>query len=382
MKVALVTESFLPSINGVTNSVLRILETLRENGDQALVIAPANAGMPDHYAGHPVKGSAAIPTQNFLPVDMPMGLPQKRLKYLLEGFNPDVIHLASPFALGAYAAKLAKQLNLPTISVYQTEIGGFAKQYGLGVAQNSLQKILYKIHSQTDRTLAPSKSACLELYLAGVPNVYLWQRGVNTQLFHPSQRKKDLQKIWRNGNSKKTIVGYVGRLAKEKRVADLSVLDSDPQIQLVIVGEGAHRRKLEQVLPNAIFLGFKSGQELASIYASFDLFVHPGPNETFCQTVQEALASGVPAIVPKTGGAADLIVNNSTGYIIDTANSNELLAKVKEHRARSDRKQISVAARSSVSMRTWQMINNQLLDHYQQVIQSHQSKISEKVGVA
>jgi phosphatidylinositol alpha 1,6-mannosyltransferase len=311
-----------------------------------------------------------------------MGLPQKRLKYLIEGFNPDVIHLASPFALGAYAAKLAKQLNLPTISVYQTEIGGFAKQYGLGVAQNSLQKILYKIHSQTDRTLAPSKSACLELYLAGVPNVYLWQRGVNTQLFHPSQRKKDLQKIWRNGNSKKTIVGYVGRLAKEKRVADLAVLDSDPEIQLVIVGEGAHRRKLEQVLPNAIFLGFKSGQELASIYASFDLFVHPGPNETFCQTVQEALASGVPAIVPKTGGAADLIVNNSTGYIIDTANSNELLAKVKEHRARSDRKQISVAARSSVSMRTWQMINNQLLDHYQQVIQSHQSKISEKVGVA
>ncbi len=382
MRVAIVTESFLPSINGVTNSVLRILESLQSSGDQALVIAPATDGLPSTYAGYPIRGTAALPTQNFLPVNMPMGVPQKRLKYLIDGFNPDVIHLASPFALGSYAAKLARQLKIPTLSVYQTELGGFAKQYGLGLAQNSLQKILYKIHAQTDRTLAPSNSACLDLHLAGVPNVFLWQRGVDTQLFNPNKRNKQLQDSWRKSNPEKTIVGYVGRLAQEKRVSDLAVLDSDPNIQLVIVGDGSHKNRLKVLMPNAIFLGFKSGQELAEIYASLDLFVHPGPNETFCQAVQEALASGVPAIVPLTGGPIDFVANNRTGYIIDTANSQQLLQTVVMHRNRTDRKQMRIAARDSVSMRTWQRINDQLRDHYLQVIANNDAKKSESVGVA
>ena len=159
MRVAVVTESFLPNINGVTNSVLRVLEHLSASGDQALVIAPASENMPTEYAGHPVKAVPVIPTQNFLPTGMPMGLPQKRIQHLLDGFSPDVIHLASPFALGSYANKMAKKLDIPTVSIYQTDLGGFAKQYGFGIAQSSLQKILYKIHSQTDRTLAPSTAA-------------------------------------------------------------------------------------------------------------------------------------------------------------------------------------------------------------------------------
>jgi len=382
MRVGIVTESFLPSINGVTNSVLRILESLQQSGDQALVIAPSNPGMPTEYAGHPVKGSAAIPTQNFLPVGMPMGVPQKRLKYLIEGFNPDVIHLASPFALGSYAAKLAKQLKIPTVSIYQTELGGFAKQYGLGIAQNSLQKILYKIHSQTDRTLAPSNTACLNLHLAGVPNVFLWQRGVDTQVFNPVKKDQLWQDKLRADNPAKTIIGYIGRLALEKRVADLAPLDQDPNIQLIIVGDGAHRSKLEAVLPNAHFVGFKSGEELARIYASLDLFVHPGPNETFCQAVQEALASGVPAIVPLTGGAADLVAHNRTGYIINTSDSKQLLQTVNKHRSRTDKKQMRIAARATVSMRTWPRINSQLKEHYHQVIAANSKRKLDSMVVA
>ena len=382
MRVAVVTESFLPNVNGVTNSVLRILENLAQNNDQALVIAPTCPGTPRSYAGHQVRTTPAIPTQNFLPVNMPMGLPQRKLKHLLDGFSPDVIHLASPFALGSYAGKLAKQLEIPTVSVYQTDLGGFAKQYGLGAAQNSLQKILYRIHSQTDRTLAPSNSACLDLHLAGVPNVHLWQRGVDTNLFNPVKRDEELRKRWRGINPEKTIIGYVGRLAQEKRISDLAVLANNPDIQLVIVGDGAHRKKLEQLLPSAIFLGFKSGEELAKIYASFDLFIHPGPNETFCQAVQESLASGVPAIVPLTGGPADLVVDNRTGYIIDTKDGATLLQTVTKHRGRLDRKQMRIAARDSVSMRSWQNIMDQLRQHYLQVIEQQSSRQTDAVGVA
>ena len=382
MRVALVTESFLPNINGVTNSVLRVLEHLSASGNQALVIAPACENMPSEYAGHPVKSVPVIPTQNFLPTGMPMGLPQKRVQHLIDGFTPDVIHLASPFALGSYANKVAKRLNIPTVSIYQTDLGGFAKQYGFGLAQNSLQKILYKIHSQTDRTLAPSTSACLDLHMAGVPEVYLWRRGVNTELFNPSKRSAALRDLWKNGDSNKIIVGFVGRLAQEKRVIDLKALESNPNIQLVIVGDGPHRRKLEQQLPAALFVGFKSGEELAQIYASFDLFIHPGPNETFCQAVQEALASGVPAIVPRTGGPADLVAQGRTGYVIDISDGEELNRTVNHHHARSDRKQMRIAARDSVSKRTWGRINNELEDHYQGVINQKKSSLLTKMGVA
>jgi len=382
MRVALVTESFLPNINGVTNSVLRVLEHLSASGNQALVIAPACENMPSEYAGHPVKSVPVIPTQNFLPTGMPMGLPQKRVQHLIDGFTPDVIHLASPFALGSYANKVAKRLNIPTVSIYQTDLGGFAKQYGFGIAQNSLQKILYKIHSQTDRTLAPSTSACLDLHMAGVPEVYLWRRGVNTELFNPSKRSAALRDLWKNGDSNKIIVGFVGRLAQEKRVADLKALESNSNVQLVIVGDGPHRRKLEQQLPSALFVGFKSGEELAQIYASFDLFIHPGPNETFCQAVQEALASGVPAIVPRTGGPADLVAQGRTGYVIDISDGEELNRTVNHHHARSDRKQMRIAARDSVSKRTWGRINNELADHYQAVINQKKSSLLSEMGVA
>ena len=382
MRVAVVTESFLPNINGVTNSVLRVLEHLCASGDQALVIAPASENMPTEYAGHPVKAVPVIPTQNFLPTGMPMGLPQKRIQHLLDGFSPDVIHLASPFALGSYANKMAKKLDIPTVSIYQTDLGGFAKQYGFGIAQSSLQKILYKIHSQTDRTLAPSTAACLELHLAGVPEVYLWRRGVNTELFNPSKRSASLRDAWKNGDQNKIIVGFVGRLAQEKRVSDLKVLKSNPNIQLVIVGDGPHRRKLEQQLPGALFLGFKNGEELAQIYASFDLFIHPGPNETFCQAVQEALASGIPSIVPRTGGPADLVTHGRTGYVIDISDASQLNQTVNLHHDRSDRKQMRIAARDSVSMRTWNRINNELKAHYQDVINQKKSANLSEIGVA
>jgi len=382
MRVAVVTESFLPNINGVTNSVLRVLEHLSASGDQALVIAPASENMPTEYAGHPVKAVPVIPTQNFLPTGMPMGLPQKRIQHLLDGFSPDVIHLASPFALGSYANKMAKKLDIPTVSIYQTDLGGFAKQYGFGIAQSSLQKILYKIHSQTDRTLAPSTAACLDLHLAGVPEVYLWRRGVNTELFNPSKRSTSLRDTWKNGDQSKIIVGFVGRLAQEKRVSDLKALQSNPNIQLVIVGDGPHRNKLEQQLPGALFLGFKGGEELAQIYASFDLFIHPGPNETFCQAVQEALASGIPSIVPRTGGPADLVAHGRTGYVIDIFNTAQLNQTVNLHHERTDRKQMRIAARDSVSMRTWNRINNELKAHYQDVINQKKSATISEIGVA
>lgn len=373
MKIGIITESFLPQVNGVTNSVLRVLEHLAYAGHQAMVIAPESAGGPSEYLGHRIKRVPSLPLSNLLPIGMPVAMPSRKMEYLIDGFQPDLIHLASPFALGSYAGRLAKKLQIPSISIYQTDLAGFARHYGLNVAHGTLQKIVGKIHSQSGRTLAPSFSACQDLSAQGVPNVHLWRRGVNTQLFHPTKRNESMRQDWlshsKNSLGKaKLIVGYVGRIANEKRISDLGILDKDPNVQLVITGEGPARKKLERELPNALFLGFKSGEELASVYASLDIFIHPGPNETFCQAVQEALASGVPCIVPKSGGPADLVTHGITGWIVDTSNALALKDCVDNYLFHDDPVEMRLTARASVEMRTWTNINNQLMMHYQQMI--------------
>ena len=370
MKVAIVTESFLPQVNGVTNSVLRILESLGASGHEALVIVPESSGTPKEYAGHKVKTIPALPIQNVIPIGMPIGLPNRRLEHLIDGFSPDVIHLASPMLLGMQAAKIAKKLGIPTLSVYQTDMAGFASHYGFDIAHSSLRKFVGKIHSQTDRTLAPSRSACYELKSQGVPEVYLWQRGVNHELFNPEARSESLRKYW-DPTGKRTIIGYVGRLAKEKRISDLKYIDRDPSNLLIITGDGPANEKLKKELPNAIFMGHKNGKDLAEIFASLDLFIHPGPNETFCQAVQEALSSGTPCIVPTTGGPADLVAHGKTGYVINIHRPDELEAAVLHFKMRNDRVNMAHAARQSVLSRTWSIINAQLINHYEEILVSH-----------
>ena len=362
LRIAIVTESFLPEINGVTNSVLRILEEAARHGHQVMVIAPESQSgdAPSEYAGFPIKRVPSLTVKGMLP----LGLPQRRIEPLIEGFNPDVIHLASPFFLGYYVAKIAQRLSIPTVSIYQTDVAGFARHYGMTLAHSSITKWIAKIHMRTNRTLAPSSWSCAALAENGVDNVKLWQRGINSERFNPAKRDEVLRDALRHG-SEKAIVGYVGRLANEKRLEDLKVLDTRDDLQLVLVGDGPARAKLERELPNAIFAGYRSGDELARYYASFDIFVHTGRDETFCQSIQEALASGVPVVAPNSGGPLDLISHGETGYLIDTSNPAELDRSVT---ALMEQGNLAQSTRESVVARTWPKVIAELFSHYNEVI--------------
>ena len=375
LRVVVVTESFLPQVNGVTNSVLRVLEHLRAEGHQALVIAPESSGGITEYAGFRVKRVPSLEMMGLLPV----GFPQKAIEPLIDGFNPDVIHLASPFFLGNYASRVAERLNIPTLSVYQTDIAGFARHYGLTIAHNTLKKWVARIHQSTDLTLAPSKWASRDLESTGVKNVEIWKRGVDLVKFDPARRDESLRENIRGKDSAKLIIGYVGRLANEKRIDDLAILDRQPDIQLVIVGGGPAEARLKRELPNARFVGYQSGTELGRYVASFDIFVHTGKHETFCQAIQEALAAGVPVIGPDTGGPVDLIEHGITGLLIDTADSYALLEAVSTLRSHSAFDLMQIAARRSVEHRTWDYINAQLIDYYRQTI-AHVSRKGELVA--
>jgi phosphatidylinositol alpha 1,6-mannosyltransferase len=376
LRVAVVTESFLPQVNGVTNSVLRVLETLSAKGHDALVIAPDSAEAPTTYAGFRVKRVPSLAVKGLLPV----GFPQRFMEPLIEGFDPDVIHLASPFFLGKYATRIAQRLNIPTLSIYQTDVAGFARHYGLSIAHSQLTNWVANIHKQTDRTLAPSTWSCEQLQSSGVDNVSLWQRGVDSVKFNSTKRSVELRESFAPASQNKIVVGYVGRLANEKKIEDLAPLHDREDVQLVIVGDGPARQKLERVLPRARFVGYKSGEDLAAHYASFDIFVHTGKHETFCQSIQESLASGVPVIAPNSGGPLDLVQHGATGFLLDTSNASDLIAAFELLTDARTRSLMGITARESVIHRTWERVNNELIAHYRDLSSVSTDAIKENVA--
>lgn len=367
MRVAIVAESFLPNVNGVTNSVLRVIEHLRRTGHEVLVIAPDTPrAEPPADRIHDGVRVHRVPSRMFPKVtSLPLGIPRPRMLGVLRGFGPDVVHLASPALLGYGGLHAARHLGVPTVAVFQTDVAGFAESYGIGVASRAAWAWTRHLHRRADRTLAPSTSAMENLAAHRIPRVHRWGRGVDITGFVPSARDEHLRRMWSPDG--RPIVGFVGRLAPEKHVERLSVLAARDDLQLVIVGDGVDAAKLGTLLPTAVFAGELRGAALASAYASMDVFVHPGEHETFCQTVQEALASGVPVIAPNAGGPRDLVAAYRTGLLLDVDGFEAALPDAVGHLI-AERPRYAVAARRSVLARTWPVVCDELIGHYEAVL--------------
>jgi phosphatidylinositol alpha 1,6-mannosyltransferase len=366
VRVAIVAESFLPNVNGVTNSVLRVVEHLRRTGHEVLIIAPDTPrGEPPADRVHDGVRVHRVPSRMFPKINsLPLGVPRPRIVKVLRGFDPDVVHLASPALLGWGGVHAARYLGIPTVAVFQTDVAGFAESYGIGVLSRASWAWTRRLHSKADRTLAPSTSAMENLAAHRVPRVHRWARGVDITGYAPSARDEQLRARW--SPEGKPIVGFVGRLAPEKHVERLAVLAGRDDLQLVVVGDGVDRAKLEAVLPTAVFTGALYGPELATAYASMDVFVHPGEHETFCQAVQEAMASGLPVIAPNAGGPRDLVAPYRTGLLLPVDEFEAKLPDSVDHLI-AERARYSVAARRSVLSRTWPAICDELLGHYEAV---------------
>lgn len=367
MRVAIVAESFLPNVNGVTNSVLRVIEHLRRTGHEVLVIAPDTPrAEPPADRIHDGVRVHRVPSRMFPKVtSLPLGIPRPRMLGVLRGFGPDVVHLASPALLGYGGLHAARHLGVPTVAVYQTDIAGFAESYGIGVASRAAWAWTRHLHRRADRTLAPSTSAMEKLAAHRIPRVHRWGRGVDVTGFVPSARDEHLRCAWSPDG--RPIVGFVGRLAPEKHVERLSALAARDDLQLVIIGDGVDRAKLQTLMPTAVFTGELRGAALASAYASMDVFVHPGEHETFCQTVQEAMASGVPVVAPNAGGPRDLVAPYRTGLLLDVDGFEAALPDAVEHLI-IERPRYAVAARRSVLARTWPVVCDELIGHYETVL--------------
>jgi phosphatidylinositol alpha 1,6-mannosyltransferase len=295
---------------------------------------------------------------------LPVGLPTQALTTAFVRHRPDVVYLASPFLLGHRAALHARELGIPIVAVFQTDLAGFVAQYRLGALARPVWNRLERTHALADVTLAPSSATVAELRRRAFPRVVRWARGVDTARFTPLARRRPP-----TGRVDTVRIGYVGRLAREKHVERLTALADLEGIELVVVGDGADRARLERRLPSARFTGALSGEALSTAYADLDVFVHTGTHETFCQAVQEALASGVPVVAAAAGGPLDLVAPGRNGELWDPRDATGLRAAVERLVVGTAlRERLAAAARPSVAHRTWPRIVAELEGHLERLV--------------
>jgi phosphatidylinositol alpha 1,6-mannosyltransferase len=362
VKVVIVTESFLPQINGVTNSVIRVARHQRDIGNDVTIVAPTRPG-PD-FEGIPVHIVPSIPLVKFA-----VGIPSLALTALLDRLEPDLLHIASPFALGAQAIAYAQRKSIPSVAVYQTDVSGYLHRYGIAAAKPMVDRFIMNTHNAATLTLAPTPIAKAALAELGVTNVAVWGRGVELDGFHPNNRFAPEAQAFRREHAPngEMIIGYVGRLAAEKQVHRFRELLNIPNTKIVLVGDGPERARLEALLPadRVSFLGSLSGRDLQIAYAAMDVFVHFGTEETFGQTIQEAQSSGIPVVAPHAGGPIHLIDSGVDGILFDVAVADS--PRIAVERLIHDealRARMGEAGRRRVLGKSWEAINDELVRHY------------------
>jgi phosphatidylinositol alpha 1,6-mannosyltransferase len=381
VRIAYVTESFPPDVNGVAHTAVRVAEHLLSRGHQPLVIAPEAASgrpLPDRDFEFPIVRvrSIAVPLYRGFRV----GLPGSQVREAIAAHRADLVHLHGPFVLGASGCAAAVDQQVPIVAVYATDLPAYARLYRAGTVGEAVAWWrLRKIHNAADRTLAPSTATAADLTDHGIERVQVWARGVDCRRFDPAKRSERLRTELAPGGE--LIVGYVGRLAAEKRVDLLAATAALPGVRVVIVGSGPAEAAVRRAVPSALFLGQRGGEELARLYASFDVFVHSGPHDTFGQTLQEAAASGLPVIAPAAGGPLDLVRDGMTGFLVAPGSASALanavagLAADPILRAAQGR-----AGRQMVLHRSWPVMCDELIEHYADVLESAGSADREAVA--
>jgi phosphatidylinositol alpha 1,6-mannosyltransferase len=376
MRIAIITESFAPDLNGVSNCVQRVAAQLAQRGHQPLIIAPEPASATRAGGATSWAGPFPYPVERVPSVSLPgypgfrLGLPSRAIRNALTRHGTELVHLASPVFLGASGSTVTRHLGLPSIAVYQTDIPAYARAYGWhGAGEAAAWRWLRRIHNGADRTLAPSSAVMTQLRAHSFERLWLWGRGVDLTCFGPGNRSDELRRQLAPGGE--VLAGYVGRLATEKRVDLLAGVARLPGVRLVVVGGGPAAEALRERMPTAVFLGEQRGAELARTYASLDVFVHSGPHETFGQTLQEAAASGIPVVAPAAGGPLDLVDHGVTGFLAEPGREAPITAAVAQLAADPGlRAAQGEAGRRKVQTRTWAALVDQLIGHYREVLGS------------
>lgn len=327
MRIAIITENFLPKVDGVTRTLARLLEHLSKTGHQVILLGP-ETNMAT-YAGADLVGTYGIPL--FLYPELKFNFWRPKFTQKLMKFQPDVIHLVDPVFLGAFGLAVVRYYlpNVPIVSSYHTNLAVYCDHFGYGFMTSIMWRWNQYCHSFSRFTACPSPSTTTILNDHGFNNVRLWPRGVDISLFSPAQRSENLRAQWMGlseiESKNKTVILYVGRVSYEKNINLVieSYKDMDhTTCHLVLVGHGPAFHEIQGYCSTKgipiTFTGYLQGQDLSQAYASADIFAFPSVTETFGQVVLEAMSSGLPVVGLDAEGVRDLVDDKRTGLLLNT----------------------------------------------------------------
>ncbi|WP_338035664.1 glycosyltransferase family 1 protein [Halalkalibacterium halodurans] len=378
MRIALFTDTYIPQVNGVARTMKRLVDHLEKRQVEYALYMPETIEKLDRFESN-IHTFASLPF--FLYPECRIALPNVfKLRQQLTSFQPDLLHIATPFNVGLSGLQHGKKYGIPMVGSYHTHFDHYLHYYKLQFMSAWLWKYVKWFHQPFERTFVPSVETMRHLQKHGFQRLALWTRGVDCERFHPKQRHRSYASNLLPKD--KAVLLYVGRLAPEKDLATLvAIMAQLPQelnekIQWMIVGDGPSLPEMKKQCPtNVTFTGYLKGEELAAAYASADLFVFPSATETFGNVVLESFASGTPAIVADRGGVTEIVEHGKSGMICKAGDVHSFIQAI-EHLLmnRSKRAEMGYEARQYALTQSWERIFDDLLEQYEQVIFHHKKR--------
>ena len=362
MKLAIVTETFPPEINGVAMTFGVIASELGRRGHSVAVYQPWRRDLPDSrlpsdYLQVPMAG-VPIPGYPLLRLGLPAG---RRFRRLWSRDRPDLVHVATEGPLGLSAIRAARALAIPVTSSFHTNFHAYTRHYKISLLRDLALGWLRHVHNLTRRTFAPTSDMCLELGSVGFRNLSVLSRGVDTRQFRPERRSCALRSDWQAGPDDPVVI-HVGRMAAEKNYpllfrAYAAMKRANPACRFVLAGEGPLKRALMRAHPDCVFAGFFSRDEIGRYYASADIYVHASLTETFGNVLTEAMASGLAAAGFDYAAARIFMRDGETGLTAPCEQPDGLVAAaVRLATEPALRARLRAAARLAVEAQSWERV--------------------------
>jgi len=370
MRIALFTETFLPKVDGIVTRLRHTVEHLQRNGDQVLVVSP-DGGLTE-YKGAKIYGVSGFP----LPLypELKLALPRPSIGVALEEFGPDLIHVVNPAVLGLAGLYYAKAMQIPLVASYHTHLPQYLHHYGLGMLEGVMWELIKVSHNQAQLNLCTSTAMVQELREHGIERLDLWQRGVDTETFHPDLASLEMRSHLSQGHPESPLLLYVGRLGAEKEIERIKpVLESIPDARLALVGDGPNRTVLEKHFADTPthFVGYLTGKELGSAFASADAFIFPSRTETLGLVLLEAMAAGCPVVAARSGGIPDIVTDGVNGYLFSPTDEEGAIAATQRLlNQQEQRETLRQNARAEAERWSWAAATRQLQNYYRAVVLS------------
>ncbi len=371
MRVALFTETFLPKVDGIVTVLVLLMDHMIRRNVEFIVVTP-RIGDVDEYRGHKVVSVPSVPLP-FYP-ELKFGPPTITTYRELKAFQPDIAHFVHPTLLGAGGMVMAKRLDIPTLASFHMNLADVVYHLGFGFLRPLVWWYTRTNFNAADYALAPSRLVQQDMLQHGVRRVGLWRRGVNAEKFHPKRANAEMRRRLSGGHPEDTILLYVGRISVEKKIEQLrAVLDHVPGTRLAIVGDGPTYLKQElarhfEGVP-VTFMGYLRGEELWSAFASSDIFVFPSAMESFGLVLIEAMASGLPVVTSRVGGADEIVQSGVNGYVFKVGDTRGMVDGVRAILSSPTKRHIMGRnARLFAETQSWPAMMDELLRCYDDLI--------------